>query len=105
MASSPPSLRALPLLGALLPLALLLGCGHPATEEECRLILRKSAELELEGKLDRASGVLEKELRVVEEELRDTMMKQCVGRRIRESALACVRTAKSREQLLEECLR
>lgn len=82
----------------------LTGCGRPATEDECLEILRRTAELEMEGRLgDKA--LIEAEVQSIEENMRSQMMKKCVGKRITEKALACVRSAKTSEELAEDCFR
>lgn len=95
------------LAGRILLLSLwgaLFGCGRPATETECREILRKSAELELRARLGQETELIEKEVVAIEASMRDAMMKQCVGKRITSSALSCIRSAKTTEELLDECL-
>jgi hypothetical protein len=85
-------------------LALGLGCGHAATERECVEIFERSAELEL-----RARSVTDPEevrRRVAEARAArgDGLVKGCVGKRITDDALRCVRGAESPEAL-EGCLR
>ncbi|MCH2109728.1 MAG: hypothetical protein MK135_10380, partial [Polyangiaceae bacterium] len=82
---------------------LLLGCGRPATEEECREILRKSARFELEEQLGKDSTLIDAELKTIEEELNGSLLEQCVGKRIRESELACIRNAQTAKELFEDC--
>ena len=82
----------------------LLGCGRPATEEDCTVILRRAARLELESRLDQSEGLVQTEIKQLEETMRPQMMKKCVGKRITDSAMACVKEAKSSEQF-DQCLR
>lgn len=89
---------------SLIPL-FLVGCGRPATEADCREILRKAAELELVSRLDNDRSLVEKELKAIEETMRGPMMERCVGKRISESALACVRAAKTADEVVSVCLR
>jgi hypothetical protein len=79
-------------------------CGRPATEGECKEILRRTAELEL---LDRLSDarLIEAELRIIEDTMRGPMMEKCVGKRITDGAMDCVRKAKNSEDLSRECFR
>ncbi len=84
---------------------LALGCGRPATEEECREILRKSAELELVARLDNDRAAVDKELEAIESAMRPAMMERCVGKRISEGALECVRSAKTADEIISVCLR
>lgn len=88
-----------------LPVLLLVtGCGRPATEEECRVILRRAAELQLKGQLDLSSEAVKAELDAIEASMKDAMMQKCVGKRITDGALACVKRAQSSKELLDECL-
>ncbi len=79
-------------------------CGRPATEEECRQILRQAARLELEERLSQSENLVKTEIQEIEKSLRPQMMEKCVGKRITESALECVRNAESSEILFDECL-
>jgi hypothetical protein len=82
----------------------LLGCGRPATEAECLEILRRTAELEMTGRLGDKT-LIEAEIQAIEENMRPQMMKKCVGKRVTEKALACVRAAKTSQELAEDCFR
>ncbi|OQX66845.1 MAG: hypothetical protein B6A08_18305 [Sorangiineae bacterium NIC37A_2] len=84
---------------------LALGCGRPATEEECLEILRKSAELELLARLDNDRAAVDKELEAIENAMRPAMMERCVGKRISEGALKCVRSATTADEIISVCLR
>lgn len=88
-----------------IPVALLhVACGRPATEQECREILHRTAELEMTGRLG-DPDLIQQEIKAIEESMRPQMMKKCVGKRITDDALACVRSAKTAEELSEECFR
>lgn len=79
---------------------LVAACGRPATEKECDEIVVRIAELELKarGRSDSAAEVKE-----TREALRKTSLRDCVGRRISDEAMACVRSAKSADQIVKEC--
>lgn len=79
-------------------------CGRPATEAECTEILRRTAELEMKGRLGNKT-LIEQEINAIEDTMRPQMMKKCVGKRITDDALKCVRTAKTAEELSEDCFR
>ncbi len=99
------SLRNLPPhLGVLLICLSSVGCGRPATEAECKEILRRTAELELSERLGDKNLVIT-ELSVIEQSMREPMMRKCVGKRITEGVLSCVRSAKTSTQLSEECFK
>ncbi len=90
-------------LSVLLPLASLLttGCGHPASVSECEQIVERIAQLELEKRgID--PKAIASEVQTTKQEMHDRTMKECVGRRITDNALRCVRDAKKSEQI-EEC--
>ena len=100
--TTPPS-TACQTAALLLVAAALAGCGHPATEQECEEIFRRSAEIELraqnvndpkqiEDKIAEAKAVRGKEL-----------LDECVGKRITDDAMACVRQAETAEAL-DACL-
>jgi hypothetical protein len=81
---------------------LVLGCGRPATEKECRDILRTAALLELKERLGNEQ-LIEEELKGIESSMEGAMMEKCVGKRITEDKLTCIRGAKTSDQLFGEC--
>jgi len=87
-----------------LPFLLLSGCGHPATLEECNEIVERVARLELQENLGKTHpGAVEREVKSTQSDLKDSTMKDCVGKRITSSAMECVRVAKSSKEIVEEC--
>jgi small lipoprotein (TIGR04454 family) len=79
------------------------GCGHPASREECELILTKSAELKLkEDNVTDPEKVAEK-LAGLKQAKGDELLKSCVGKVITKSALECVRNAQSSDAV-DGCL-
>jgi hypothetical protein len=88
-------------------LALLAGCGRPATPEECQEIVERVARLEAEkanpGRPERANEEVQKAKS--DPLLRERSSKECVGHPITDQALACIRNAKTAEELLHQCLR
>ena len=78
------------------------GCGHEATREECEVILAKNAEFEL-----RAQGISngdEIQRRVSETKAaRPELLDACVGKRITDEAMQCVRDAADADAF-EACL-
>ena len=70
-----------------------LGCGHPATEAECTRIFERSAVLELAAQNVTDPALVESRVASLRSERGDELIKQCVGRRITEDALACVEKA------------
>lgn len=90
--------------GAVLLLCAVLGCGPDttATARDCEAILDRIVALEL-----REMGFSDPELeRRHQEALRKHFagsLSQCVGRPLREGAMACVTSAPSTEALSHEC--
>jgi hypothetical protein len=83
--------------------ALLVGCGHPATREECDELFAKNAEIELRAQhITDPKTVAERTAaaRAVEG---DAFANRCIGRRITKRALECVRRATTAEQV-DRCL-
>lgn len=88
---------------ALLLGALLLGaCGRKATVDDCEQIVRKIAELELQGVVPDAQ--LDAEVAETQEAFRERALADCVGRRISEDSLDCVASARTAEAVIDECL-
>ena len=80
-----------------------LGCGHPATEKECEEILQRSAELELRSRNITDAEIIKARVAAAREAKRDKLMGMCIGRRITEDAMGCIREAGTSEDL-EACL-
>ena len=81
-----------------------MGCGHPATERECEEIVERIAILELGG-LDAGKNVVADEVQNAKESFRKEMQRKCVGRRITNAAMECVRKATASRQIEDECFR
>jgi len=79
-------------------------CGHPATERECEEIVERIAVLELGG-IDAGQSFVAEEVKNAKESFRKEMRKKCVGRRITNSAMQCVRKATASRQIEDECFR
>ena len=89
---------ALALLVTLLP-----GCGRKATREDCELVVDRNVELQL-----KALGVLDPVVVAKRRtEMRASMEKdieECVGKRVTDSMMTCVKQAESAEKI-DKCLR
>jgi len=92
-----------PALVAVTVIAGLLGCGRPASKADCDEILEKSAAIEL--KAQNVTDPAEVKKRTDEYRARrgDQLSANCVGRRITDKAIACVRGATTAEQV-DRCL-
>ncbi len=91
----------LKLLG-LLPLAVI-SCGRPATERECNEILTRTATLEYQSAAKSTGPVDPAQIETIRARVKDSMLRNCVGKRITEKALTCVRSAKSAKEIEERC--
>lgn len=65
--------------------------------------MERIARLKLQEKNAGSSATVEAEVEAAKKALNDTTMKHCVGRRITESALRCMREAKTSKEIVEEC--
>jgi len=89
----------------LLPLAVTLGaCGHPASRQECEEIFRRSAQIELQAQRVTDPGEVARRTAAAREAVGDELLAGCLGRRITDAAMACVRQAKSADAL-DACLK
>ncbi len=78
-------------------------CGHPASQEECDEIFRHSAEIALKNQKITDPAEVEKYVAEARAAKGQAMRDECVGKRITEKAMQCVRTADTSEQL-DKCL-
>ena len=95
-------LRLLPALTC----TLVVGCGHPASNKECQEIVERIATLELEkatGNEDAKS--VGAQVDETKKALAANTLKDCVGKRITERAMQCVRGAKSSSQIVDDCFK
>jgi hypothetical protein len=79
------------------------GCGHRASVEECEEIVERIARLDLEQRSQSEPKAIEAQVEELKTQLRETTMKDCVGKRITENAMRCVRQAKSSKEIVERC--
>jgi hypothetical protein len=80
---------------------MLVGCGHKASVAECEEIVETIVRLELSAA--DAGSALADEVKATKESLRGDTMKRCVGRRITDSAMQCVRNAATAQEIEEKC--
>lgn len=79
------------------------GCGRPATRAECDEIFDKSAAIELAAQNVTDPAEVQKRTAAVRAARGDELTSKCVGRRITQSAMECVRKASTAEQV-DRCL-
>ena len=100
------SLRWLPLL---LPLLTLVpGCGHPASGQGVpgdRRAHRAPLELRKDRQPDPDAKAVGEQIDETKKALASNTLKDCVGKRITERAMQCVRTAKTSSQIVDDCFR
>lgn len=81
----------------------LCACGHPATKEECEEIFTRSAELALKEKDVKDRAEIKKQIEQARTVKGDKLIEECVGKRITQEALDCVRASESPQEL-DACL-
>jgi len=80
-----------------------LGCGKPATESDCNEIITRTATLEYQASSKSQGPVDPAQIETIRARVKDSMLKNCVGKRITAKALRCVREAKSSKEIQEQC--
>lgn len=81
----------------------LIGCGHPASRAECDEIFNKSAEIELRLQNVIEPKIVAERTAAVRKDRGDALVQQCVGKRITDKAMACVRASKTSDEM-DRCL-
>lgn len=89
-------------LAALLGVSVV-GCGHPASRQECDELFAKNAELELAGQRITDPKLVSERIAAARAAEGDAFTTHCQGRRITGRALECIRGAKTSAQL-DRCL-
>ena len=90
--------------GAWVLFPLVAGCGRPATEAECDEIVARIAQLELARTPGADPAEVARQVAETKTAFQSKARRQCVGKRVTESALRCVRGARSAEEIVHECL-
>lgn len=80
------------------------GCGHRATEKECLEIVERVARLELQ-RAKVGPETMASELKLAKESFQKDIGRRCVGRRITDEAMTCVRNAKTSQEIEDVCFR
>ena len=79
-------------------------CGRPATQEDCDLIVGRIAELELKASSSPDPAELAKQVAETKTEFQAKAKRECVGKRVTDRALSCVRGAKTADEVVRTCL-
>jgi hypothetical protein len=83
-----------------------LGCGHPATEKECQEIADRVTQLELKASpAGKDPEIAKEQLERTRTWVKEGQLKSCVGRRITDAAMRCVRAAKRADEITDQCFR
>ncbi len=77
---------------------LLSGCGRIATEEDCRLIYDKNVEVEMRTLEKADQATIDKKKNDLKS-MFEADLKQCVGKRISDSVMACIKSAQTSEEM------
>lgn len=79
------------------------GCGRKATRADCELFVDRNVEVQLknQGTLD---PKLIEEKKKAEREFFKAKIDECVGKRVTDGMIACVKAAESTEQI-DKCLK
>ena len=94
----------IPMIGAtVVAISVLAGCGRPATKTDCDEILDKSAMIELKAQNVTEPAEVKKRTEAFRAARGEEILAKCVGRRITEKAMACVRVASTAGQV-DRCL-
>ncbi len=88
---------------AVLAAATSVGCGHPATQQECEELFTRSAELALIAEDVREQEEVNKQIAQARTVKGDKLIQACLGRRITDDAMNCARGSKSPQEL-DACL-
>jgi hypothetical protein len=83
-----------------------LACGHPASEKECEEIADRVTELELASSpVGRDPDTAKEQLERTRSWVKESQLKSCIGRRITDAAMSCVRSAKKAQEITDHCFR
>jgi hypothetical protein len=88
--------RLLPTLALLFALP---ACGHKATEADCKLIVDRSIEVQLDAQGITDPAVRAKQRETLQKKAGDVDIKGCIGRRVTDGMLECVRRAKTPDEV------
>jgi hypothetical protein len=81
----------------------LVGCGRKATREDCEMVVDRNIEVKLKSDGTTDPAVIQKR----KDELKPTLKEdidKCVGKRVTDGMMKCVKTAETPEQI-DKCLR
>ena len=77
-----------------------MACGHPATEDECRVLFDKSVEVEMREYVGANDDAIAKKQAELRKEFEGDLGR-CVGKRVTEGSIECIRKASNKAELNE----
>lgn len=84
--------------------AALVGCGRKATEADCQVIVDQMVVVKMKKKNNTDPAAVTKLQNELREEAKGEVMDGCVGRRISDGALDCIKKAETQEEIIT-CMR
>ena len=87
----------------LLCAVVLAGCGRPATQQDCELIIDRNVELQMKQMQITDQTSIDKRKAEIRASMGD-QLKGCVGKRVTDKMMTCVKTAQSADEI-DQCLR
>lgn len=79
------------------------GCGRKATREDCEIVVDRNVELQLKALGVTDPAVVAKRRDEMRSSMKDDI-DRCVGKRVTDGNMACVKTAETAEKI-DKCLR
>lgn len=86
-----------------LSLLVLAGCGRKATRADCELFVDRNVEVQLKRQGTTDAKLVEQE-KAKDREFFKQKIDECVGKRITDGMIACVKNAETTDQI-DKCLR
>ena len=79
------------------------GCGREATRADCEAVVDRNVEVQLKAMGVQDPALIAKRTEELRESMKDDIDK-CVGKRVTDGMMNCVKTAETAEQI-DKCLR
>ena len=82
----------------------LVGCGRKATEADCMVIVDQMVVVKMKKKNNTDPAAVTKLQNELRDEAKGEVMDNCVGKRISDGALDCIKKAETEEEIIK-CMR
>ena len=79
-------------------------CGHKASETECQIIVDRMIEVQLDAQKITDADERKRQKEIMTNRTTGVDMKECIGRRVTDGMIACVKKAQSQDEI-QTCLR